>query len=130
MELSPVDTTLKVRKSFRLALNAVAVPGEEDALPPLPRTVAGRQIKWYVKSGPGFGTVQAVPHTNMTARYTAPNSLPEGDAEIVLEINQITIQEVVQSSGRWRGVTRIPTSANVATFTCKVKFYDEYKVTV
>jgi hypothetical protein len=51
MELSPVDTTLKVGKSFRLAVNAVAAPGEEDELPPLPRTVAGRHIKWYVKKG-------------------------------------------------------------------------------
>ena len=130
MELSPVDTTLKVSKSFRLALNAVAAPGEEDELPPLPRTVAGRHIKWYVKKGPGFGTVRAIPHTNMNAQYTAPNNLPDGDAEIVLEINQTTIRTVVQHAGRWRGETRIPTTKNVATFTCKVKFYDEYKVTV
>ena len=53
---------------------------------------------------------------------------------VKLVLNQTTIREVVQRSRgaarRWIGTTRIPTTTTLAEFTCKVKLYDEYKVTV
>jgi hypothetical protein len=137
MELTTVDTTLKVGKSFGLRLNIVgppSVPGE-DELPLLPspnRTT--RQIRWSVPGSPKFGTIRREP-AQYSAVYTAPNQLPGSDGKIVLKVNEVTVRDVVQHSRgaarRWVGTTlRVPTTTNLATFTCRVKLYDEYKVTV
>lgn len=87
---------------------------------------SGRKVKWSVKGG---GTIRR--QTNQySATYTAPTYLPKSNSTVVLKVNETTIREVVQRSGKWNGVTRKPTTTNLATFTCNVNFYDEYKIDI
>ena len=137
MELTTVDTTIKVGKRFSLHLAIVAPPGDpgEDEIPLLPPpTNTSRQISWSVQGGQRFGTIRRAIN-KYDATYTAPNQLPGTDAKVVLKINEVTLRTVIQRSRGgargWRGTTlRVPTTTNLATFTCRVKLYDEYKVTV
>ena len=136
MELTTIDTTIKIGKSFGLRLKIVGPPVEagEDELPLLPTSNTTRQIKWSVPGSPKFGTIRREP-AKYSAVYTAPNKLPGSDSKVILKVNEVTLRDVVQRSRgaarRWIGTTlRVPTTTNLATFTCRVKLYDEYKVTV
>jgi hypothetical protein len=128
VELSTVDTTLKVGKSFGLYLKLVSTP-DEDELPLLPPGAGSREVTWYVKGGQKFGSITSKPNKYF-AKYEAPKYLSESDPKIVLEVNKTEIREVVQRSGKWRGKTWIPTTSNLATLTCNVHLYDEYKIKV
>lgn len=127
MELSLTDKTIKVGESFQLHLVIVQAQGE-DELSPLPKTISGRKSKWSVEGGTKFGTIRQA--KQYTAIYATPKSLPERNTKVVLKINETTIREVVQRSKKWRGVTLIPETKNLATFTCNVNFYDEYKIEI
>jgi hypothetical protein len=80
-----------------------------------------------------FGTIRReLPNI---AQYIRPKSITGSDSKVILKVNEVTLRDVVQRSRgaarRWIGTTlRVPTTTNLATFTCRVKLYDEYKVTV
>ena len=131
MELSPNEKTLKVGQSFSLSLNVVEAPGGDD-LPLLPSS-GKRKIKWSVKGGARCGTI--TPGANKyDATYKAPNYLSKSDPQVILKIDESTIREVVQRTkhkkGYWTGTTRIPEIKNLATFTCNVNLYDDYKISI
>lgn len=131
MELSPNEQALKVGQSFSLSLNVVEAPGGDDLalLPPS----GGRKVKWSVTGGSRFGTIQRTAG-KYSATYTAPSYLIKSNPEITLKISETTIREVVQRTkhkkGYWTGTTRIPETRNLATFTCKVNLYDDYKISI
>ena len=131
MELSPTEQTLKVGQNFSLSLNVVEAPGGDD-LPLLPAS-GGRKVKWSVTGGSRFGTIRRTAG-KYSATYTAPGYLIKSNPEIVLKISETTIREVVQHTkhkkGYWTGATRIPETRNLATFTCKVNLYDDYKISI
>lgn len=141
VELSDTEIKLRVGQTHPLALNIVqpptapAAPGE-DELPPLPSTINrnGRQVLWKVNGSIGgtvkHGRVSALNGQAIRANYKAPEKLTSDSINITLDLNNITIREVVQRSGRWRGTTRVPTTTPLASFSCKVTLYEEYKVTV
>lgn len=67
------------------------------------------------------------------AIYKAPPVLTSDPIKVNLSLYTTKIREVVQHSRKargWKGITRIPTTTLQATFTCKVKLYDQYKVSV
>ena len=136
LELDQVETSLKVRETLNLFLIIVTPPVEgapaEDeflSFPPTAPDNPGRQIIWSVAGGQRYGTVLQR-RNKYRAIYAAPIYLPDANAKVILKINETIIREVWQRSGRWRGVTRIPVRKNLATFTCKVRLYDEYEITV
>jgi hypothetical protein len=94
----------------------------------MPPTQEERQVQWTVKGG---GTLSS---KNYKATYHAPSFLSQNDPEIVLEVDEVTINEILQSTrhkkGLWTGATRVPVRRTLAIFSCKISLYDEYKVTV
>jgi hypothetical protein len=132
MELSPNEKTLKVGQSFPLSLSVVHLPGDDDDLPPLPSS-GKRKIKWSVQGGASAGAITTGPG-KYNATYQAPDYLSKSDPQVILKIDEQTIREVVQRTkhkkGYWTGTTRIPETKNLATFTCKVNLYDEYKISI
>jgi hypothetical protein len=131
MDLSPNEKTLKVGESFSLSLNVVEPPGG-DELPALPSN-GKRKIKWFVKGGERVGTLSPGPG-KYNATYKAPDYLGKSDPQVILKIDELTIREVVQRTkhkkGYWTGTTRVPEIKNLATFTCNINLYDEYKISV
>ncbi len=129
MELSPVDTTLKVEKSVRLVLIVVSAPGEDDLAAVTTLENTGRQIKWSVTGGPRFGTIRKEPR-GYGAIYSAPKYLSDGDAKVVLKIDMVSIEQVVERSGRRPRTSIRRRRSNLATFICDIKLYDEYEITI
>jgi hypothetical protein len=127
MELSTVDTTLKVGESFELSLNIAGAASGDDELPLLPMT--NERAKWSLK---GSGKLNRKGGYYTT--YTAPDYLPQKDAKVELTIRKTTIERIVQTTTRhgrivWKGETLVPHHEKFS-FTCNIKLYDHYRITV
>jgi hypothetical protein len=142
IQLSSTEITLKVGTTHLLALNIVqphpppAAEGEDD-LPPLPSTIqrGNREALWKVNDNTGgsakHGTITPLRGQAIKATYKAPAALTVDLITVKLELNDVMIEHIRERAGRrgWTAYNRRRIS-NVATFTCKVNLFDEYKVTV
>lgn len=141
VELNNTEITLKVGKTHFFALNVVQPPSPpgnsgEDELPPLPITInrGNREELWKVNEDKGgnarHGTIAPIRGQPIKATYTAPAKLTADPVTLKLELNDIIIERVRSRVGRrgWTSVS-VRRTPNVATFSCKVKLYDEYKIT-
>lgn len=142
LELSSTEITLKVGKSHSFTLNVVQPPGSytspgEDELPPLPITMqrGNREVLWKVNETTGGSTKHGriIPKRGkaIIANYTSPAALTTDPVNVKLELNDVIIEQIRRRIGR-RGwiIGTVRRTSNVATFTCKVTLFAEYKVSV
>lgn len=140
--LSDTVITVKVDKTHRFNLIVVqpppapAAPGE-DELPSLPVTARrnNREALWKVNGIPGgngkFGKISTQQVESITAEYRAPVKLTADPITVKLELNNTFIEQVTtRTARRGRMTTNVTHRSNLASFSCKVNLYDEYKVIV
>jgi hypothetical protein len=141
VQLSTTEITLKVGKTHSLSLNIVQPPPPpaaegEDELPALPTTMQrdNRETLWKVNKRAGgsekHGTVIPMRGHAITATYKAPAKLTADSITVTLELNDVTMEQIRRRIGRGWMMSAVTRRSNVATFSCKVKLYDEYKITV
>jgi hypothetical protein len=140
VQLSASEITLRAGKTHSLSLNVVQPPPSPDAegqdeLPPLPPNTSGnRQVLWKVNDQTGgsakHGTVMATRGNVLNATYKAPAKLTADTITVKLELNNVAVRQIRIRAGRGWFSRRVVTRSPVASFSCKVKLYDEYKVTV
>lgn len=143
VELNNTEITLKAGKTHQFSLNVVQPPlppdnPGEDELPPLPpRTIdrGSREELWKVNNRTGgsakHGTISPIRGQPIKATYRAPAGLTADPITVTLELNDVMMQQIRIRAGRrgWMSYNRRRTSP-VASFSCKVKLFVEYKVTV
>jgi len=143
VELDATNLTIKVGKPHVFALNVVQLPPpppndpNEDELPPLPRTInrGAREAMWQVNGKKGgsakHGSITPTRQQAVRATYRAPAVLTTDSIIVKLTLNDVFTEQVVSRIARRGRMTRtVSRRSPVATFACKVKLYDEYKVTV
>jgi hypothetical protein len=143
VQLSATEITLKIGKTHPFSLNIVQPPSPpaaegEDELPPLPREmqIGNRETLWKVNDRTGgnakHGTIIPLQGQAIRATYKAPAALTADSITVKLELNDVTIEHIQTRTNRRRGFMErsVRRTSNVATFSCKVNLFDEYKVTV
>lgn len=76
-----------------------------------------------------LGTVKASNNQSISANYTAPEKLTTDNITITLELNDVYINEIT-TRGRRKMITRQRHVSKLASFSCKVKLYDAYTISV
>ena len=142
VELNVTSITLKVGQSYAFALNIVQPPvpvsdAGEDELAALPNTIdrGNRLSVWKVNNYSGgstrHGTIAAIPGQPIKANYKAPSKLIADTIKVQLELNDVYVENITtRTARRGRMTRRVTHLSKLATFTCRVKLYDEFKVTV
>lgn len=142
VELNVTSVTLKVGQSHLFALNIVQPPvsaadAGEDELVALPKTIdrGNRLAVWKVNDHTGgstrHGTVTAIPGQPIKANYKAPSKLTADTIKVQLELNDVFVENITtRTARRGRMTRRVTHLSKLAIFTCRVKLYDEFKVTV
>lgn len=141
-ELNTTKIKLKPGETYPLFLTIVqppmapAAPGE-DELMPLPKYVNknDKNVIWKVNDNTGgtvkHGTIAADKGTKISALYTAPKVLTVDPITIKLQVTQYMMETITERWGKKGKIQReVRKKTGEASFTCKVKLYDEYKVTV
>lgn len=146
VELNPTELTLKVGATYKFSLNVVqppappntSEPGDDD-LAPLPRAVnkGNRSASWKVNGKVGGsviqGTISPIPAQPIQAIYKAPSGLSTDTITVTLELDNFEFKKQSRSRIGSKGLMLEPGKPKriqVAGFSCKVKLYAEYKVTV
>lgn len=145
-ELHPAKVKLKVGEIQQFNLNVVQVadrnsntPGEisEDNLQPLPQGVkkSGKDVIWKVNDQNGgstkFGKIASDKGTIISARYTAPKVLTLDPITVKLQVNEYVMETITERWGKKGRMQReVRKKIGETSFSCQVKLYDEYKVTV
>jgi hypothetical protein len=147
--LVPEETTLKVGHKQLFYLKKVLPPAKEsstsnetgeDELPalPVPDVHLGDKEKamWYVNNIPGgngsVGKINRVKNETIQAEFIAPNTLPASEVKVKLNMVIIVINKKVGRAGKKMGkmITKESEIESLATFTCLVHLYDQFKITV
>jgi hypothetical protein len=79
---------------------------------------------------PKHGTIASIRGQLIKATYIAPAKLTSDSIKVKLELDNVFTEQVIERAGRRFRTRFVTRRSNLATFTCKVKLYDEYKVTV
>lgn len=139
IELNNTEITLKVGQTHNFHLSVISLPDiptapGEDEIPSLPVQRGNRETQWKVNERLGgsskHGTISSRRSTTINGIYKAPAVLTSDKVTVKLELNDISVRSVIGRGRRGRLTTVITRRINVATFTCNVKLYDEYRVIV
>lgn len=143
VELNDTELTLKVGKTHTFSLNVVQPPPltepGEDELAYLPQGVkkGNRGASWKVNGKVGgsakHGTISPIQGELIQAIYKAPSGLTTDTITVTLELNNFEFKKQSRSRIGSKGLMLEPGKPKriqVASFSCKVKLYAEYKVTV
>ena len=144
VRLSEEEVTLKVGKKHNFKLFIVnppdPAPGSPDedelfALPniaPLGNELTQWKVNGYVGGSAKFGWIKALKDP-ATARYTAPTNMIKDDfitveVKTYIVINDDKVGKATKKKGKM--ITFKSKREYLASLSCKVRLYDEYKITV
>ncbi|MCC7402095.1 MAG: hypothetical protein IT214_11485 [Chitinophagaceae bacterium] len=142
VQLNAEEKRIKAGKTEFFSVTKVTPPPlpvaeGEDELPYLPVIVRRdkREALWKVNEIVGgskkYGTIRAISKQELKAKYTAPESLTTDLITVKLDLNDVFFEKKITKlwkKGKYISDKR--KTVNVASLSCRVKLYDEYKITI